>query len=381
MIYRESKRFLLISIIPRGLSDAAALIQLQEAKSLIQSYEGILVDLIIQRREVHDKGSYIGEGKIQEASRLIKKKAIDVVVLNSAIKPGQIYEMKTEFQKNIRNIEVWDRVDLILNIFAKHADTKEASLQIELAAMRHMGPRIYGMGMELSRQRGGIGARGIGETNTELMKRHWHVRMRAVRDRLGKLANGKRQQLTHRRRIGMKTASIVGYTNAGKTSIFNVLTKKDKLIKDALFVTLDSAVGKMFLPISQKEILVSDTIGFIGNLPTQLIDAFKSTLMESIYADVLIHVIDISDIDMHSKISTVENILLELGLKDKKRIYVFNKIDMVDKIDKKNLADLYSGNSLYYTSVRKGLGISELVKGIEKIAISTPEVSSRQDHI
>ncbi len=373
MIYRESKRFLLISIIPRSLSDTDALTDLQEAKSLIESYGGILVDLIIQRREVHDKGSYIGEGKMQEASRLIKEKVIDVVVLNSVIKPGQIYEMKTDFQKDVRYIEVWDRVDLILNIFAKHAQTKEASLQIELAAMRHMGPRIYGMGMELSRQRGGIGARGIGETNTELMKRHWHVRMKAVRDKLEKLTNEKRQKLAHRRRIGMKTVSLVGYTNAGKTSLFNILTKKDKLVKDALFVTLDSAVGRMFLSGCRKEILVSDTIGFINNLPTQLIDAFKSTLMESIYADVLIHVIDASDKDMHSKISIVESILLELGLKNKRRIYVFNKIDMINKIDKKTMVDLYSDNSLCYISAKTRVGIPELVKTIEENVIAAPK--------
>jgi len=370
-MYSGQKRFLLISIIPHNLSDLEALTELQEAKSLIHSYEGKLVDLVIQRREVHDKGSYIGVGKIHEASRLIKNSAIDVVVLNSVIRPSQIFDMKTIFQEKTPGIEVWDRVDLILNIFAKHAKTKEAKLQIELAAMRHMGPRIYGMGMELSRQRGGIGTRGVGETNTELMKRHWDVRMKAVRDKLEKLTIEKKQQLAHRRRIGLKTVSLVGYTNAGKTTLFNLLTKKNKSVKNALFVTLDSVVGKIFLPVSGKEILVSDTIGFIRDLPTQLIDAFKSTLIESIHADILVHVIDASDKEMYKKIAIVEQILNELGLKNTKKINLFNKSEMLSENDKEILNDLYPNNVRFYVSAKTGQGVMDFLKGIEIEIVST----------
>ena len=157
-----------------------------------------------------------------EAKELISRERIDIVVLNGLIKPGQLYEMKMFFMKAKRSIEIWDRVDLILQIFSKHADTAESRLQIELAAMRHMGPRIYGMGMELSRQTGGIGARGIGETNTERMKRHWREQMKQTRDKLEKLARDRERQLERRKRVGLSTVSLVGYTNAGKTSLFNV---------------------------------------------------------------------------------------------------------------------------------------------------------------
>jgi len=362
---RDSKRFLLISIIPRSLSDVDALSDLREVKALIESYGGSLKELITQRREIHDKGSFIGDGKMRESLMMIKKARIDIVVLNGVIKPGQIHEMKSYFRKSNRAIEVWDRVDLILQIFAKHAHTKEASLQIELAAIRHMGPRIYGMGMEMSRQRGGIGARGVGETNTELMKRHWHVRMKVVKDKLKKLTTERKRQLSHRKRVGMHTASLVGYTNAGKTSLFNVLTKKEKEVENALFVTLDSSVGKIFLQSSGKNILVSDTIGFIKNLPTQLIDAFKSTLLESIHADVLLHIIDASDKDMSSKIAVVENILKSLSLENRKTIYVFNKIDKVKDIDKKEILESYRDLPVHFVSVKNNQGIEELIASIE----------------
>lgn len=338
---------------------------LREIKALVETYGGEVADLVVQHREVHDKGSYIGNGKIQEAAVLIKQKKIDIVVLNAMVIPGQIYDMKSIFIKNNRFIEVWDRVDLILQIFAKHAHTTEAKLQIELAAMRHMGPRIYGMGMELSRQTGGIGMRGVGETNTELMKRHWHTQMKKVYDKLGKLAIERKHQLEHRRRVGLSTVSLVGYTNAGKTSLFNLLTKKNKPVHNSLFVTLDSYVGKVYLPETGREILLSDTIGFIKNLPTQLIDAFRSTLLESVHADLLLHVIDASDKEMDKKIIVVENILSELGLNGKKRFYVFNKIDAANRINKKIIFERYKMFRTIFISSKSGYGINELLRNID----------------
>jgi GTP-binding protein HflX len=228
-----------------------------------------------------------------------------------------------------------------------------------------MGPRIYGMGMELSQQTGGIGTRGIGETNTELMKRHWREQMKRVRDKLGKLANDRKRQLERRKRIGLATVSIIGYTNAGKTSLFNYITKKNKAVDNALFVTLDSAVGKVFLPKTRKEILVSDTIGFIKNLPTELIDAFKSTLLESTNADILLHVIDVTDEDMYSKIAAVEDILFKLDIQNKKRIYIFNKTDAMNGVDKKDLREQYQTFPVQFISVKNGEGINTLLEMIE----------------
>lgn len=362
----RKKQFLIISIIPRGLSENDALKDLREVKSLIESVDGILVDLLTQSREVHDKGSFIGNGKIIEAADIIKQKNIDVVILNGIIKPGHIHEMKSIFYKKNKNIEVWDRVDLILHIFAKNAHTKEAKLQIELAAMKHMGPRIYGMGMVLSRQTGGIGTRGIGETNTELMKRHWHERIKKVKEKLKKLATERQKQLDHRKRLGMKTISIVGYTNAGKTSLFNLLTKKNKLVDDSLFVTLDSSVGKIYLADINSEILISDTIGFMKGLPLSLIDAFKSTLFEAIQSDLILHVIDVSDEEIIEKILVVEKILKDLNLGRKRKIFVLNKSDLLTGNNRTLSIDLLKRWPTHQISARNAKGIKGLLSLIKK---------------
>lgn len=275
---------------------------------------------------------------------------------------------KMLLQRQTRRLDVWDRVDLILHIFDKHAITTEAKLQIELARMRYMGPRIYGMGFVLSRQGGGIGTSGIGETNTELMKRHWRNEIKKLTDQLEKLSKAKEMHIEQRKRAGLKTISIVGYTNAGKSSLFNLLTGKHTLVEDVLFATLDSTVGKMYIPKLQKEVLVTDTIGFIRNLPPRLINAFKSTLTESIHADILLHVIDISDPEVDEKIHVVKNILLELGRDNEDVIYVFNKIDAVSVLPEKELCKKYELNSPLFISVKTRIGIPKLQEIIAKRA-------------
>ncbi len=354
------KRFLLISIIPQRVSEITVLRELKELKSLVESFGGVVIDLVVQKREVHDKGMYLGKGKIQETAKLIAAKKIDVVVFNAVIKPSQLFDMKRIFYESHPETEVWDRIDLILHIFSKHANTSEAKLQIELAAMRHMGPRIYGMGYVLSRQGGGIGGRGIGETNTELMQRHWRDQMKKVHDRLKKLTEERERQLDRRKKSGFQTISIVGYTNAGKTSLYNRLSGKKKLAKNILFATLDSSVAKIYLKEVGKEVLLSDTIGFIQNLPTDLIDAFKSTLMESVHADVLLHVIDASDPEMEKKISVVENILYQLRIGNTKRIYIFNKVDAILDLKEEEVAFKYQLYDPQFVSVKTDKGIENL---------------------
>jgi GTP-binding protein HflX len=363
-------RFILISIIPKGISEEEIFGDIEELGSLVETYGGEVVDIVIQKREVHDKGPYIGTGKVARVGEIIQEKGVDVVVLNAIIKPTQIYELFEIWSKVNLKIEVWDRVDLILKIFSKQANTSEARLQIELAAMRHMGPRIYGMGIEMSRQGGGIGTRGIGETNTERMKRHWRNEMKKTQEKLEKLSKDRQAVLKRRREVGLKTASLIGYTNAGKTSLFNKLTGKDKYVENKLFATLDSTVGPIYLPPIKSEILVSDTIGFIRDLPPQLIDAFKSTLMESIYSDVLIHVIDVSDPDMKRKIVTVEEILRELGLQHKKRIYVFNKIDQPNLYEQKAIVKKYIHFSPIFISTKTGEGLEEMITKLESMFTS-----------
>ncbi len=358
-------RFLIASIIPRQLSKQEAFHDIKELRDLVDSYEGKVVDYVIQHREVHDKGLYLGSGKISEIATLVKEKSINVVILNAIVKPGHIFDIKETLKKANPKIEVWDRVDLILHIFSRHANTTESRLQIELAAMRHMGPRIYGLGYVLSRQGGSIGTRGIGETNTELMKRHWRSQMKKIEEKLKKQAHTREHQLERRKRVGIHTISIVGYTNAGKTSLFNLLTNKKHFVKNALFATLDSHVGRLVMSNQAQEVIISDTIGFIHNLPAKLIDAFRSTLMESVYADLLIQVVDATDPDLSRKMLTVSEILKELKLTGKHQLLVFNKTDMLNKNDVQKLKKEFADYHPLFISVKDKKGIEILRHSIE----------------
>lgn len=356
----DPTRFMLIGVFPKFARKEDIIIDLEETTSLVKTYGGDIYAVSVQRSESPDRNMFVGKGKAEEVLETVVKDDIQVVVLHNTVKARQIFSLKKQLRKVKPDIVVWDRVDLILYIFSKHAQTAEAKLQIELAAMRHMGPRIYGMGFELSRQGGGIGGVGIGETNTELMKRHWRDQIQKANKELRKLTDERQRQLEKRKRAGQQTVSLVGYTNAGKSSLFNILTGKDKLVENALFATLDSTVGKWYVKDLQKEVMVSDTIGFIKDLPPKLIDAFKSTLMESIHADVLLHVIDASDEHMEEKITVVEKVLYELDLINRKRIYVFNKIDQAQDIDKSMLEEKYEQFTPIFTSAVKKEGIEIL---------------------
>lgn len=367
-MYKVSKtlRFILINVVPSVFDDRAALYDLDELKSLVETFGGATIVRIIQRRSAPDPGMYVGTGKAQEIGEMIKQEKIDVVVINDIVKPVQLFNLKNVFWKYNQSIEVWDRIDLILQIFDKHAQSSESKLQIELARMRHMGPRIFGMGYVLSRQAGGIGTRGIGETNTELMKRHWRAAMKKVNDQLERLAEDRKRKLLRRKKMGFRTISIVGYTNAGKSTLFNAITKKKKYAADVLFATLDSSLGKVYLPGIRQEVLVSDTIGFIQNLPPQLIRAFKSTLMESVYADILLHVVDIADSRKHEKIEVVQDILRGMGIEEKDQIIVFNKVDAEENINTNDLNEIYEQYNPQYISAKTGLGISSLLQSLEE---------------
>ncbi|MDP1722071.1 MAG: GTPase HflX [Candidatus Gottesmanbacteria bacterium] len=295
-----------------------------------------VVDIILQKG-VPQRPLYIGPGKAREVADYINNHKVDVIVVDGALTPNQKFNLTKMYWDTNPKIEVWDRMDLILSIFSRHARTTEAKLQIEMARMRHMGPSIYGMGMILSRQAGGIGTRGLGETNTELMKRHWKREMKRVTEDLGKLKGIRERQIEHRRNAGLSTVSLVGYTNAGKTSLFNALTHKKNLVENALFATLDSAVGEIYMPELGKSIIISDTIGFIKDLPPELIEAFTSTLLESISADVVLHVIDASDPDIFGKIDIVEDILHQLGIPEEKVFLVFNKIDAIPELNREKV--------------------------------------------
>lgn len=356
--------------------------ELTEMQGLMATYGALEIVRVIQRKDDPDGETYVGKGKAEELAQIVKEEKIDAIILSDQIKPGQILNLTQIFHKQTgREIAVWDRIMLILKIFEKHAATAEARLQIELAQMRHMGPRMYGLGGTFfSRQGGGIGTRGIGETNIELMKRHWSREMKKVTDKLEKLEENRTRQLESRKERGVISVAIVGYTNAGKTTLFNTLTKKEKYVENELFATLDAVTGKVYLPNLHKEILVSDTIGFIQNLPPQLIQAFNSTLLESIHADVLLHVIDINDPDGYNKIETVESILSDLKVGHTKKIYVFNKIDALKQTTKQPAEDVKSYEEVIedlkiqfgdfspvFISAHHKHGIDDLIHKIEKV--------------
>lgn len=362
---QQKQRFILVSLVPPSCPKKQAQDELEELKSLVDTYGGADVIDIIQRRAHPDGKTYIGSGKAQAIASLVGRKRIDVVVVNGIVNPTQLFNIQKLCWPVQPLIEVWDRVDLILHIFNNHAQTAEAKLQIELARMRHMGPRIYGLGKSFSQQGGGVGTRGLGETNVELMKRHWKEEMRRVQKRLDQMVQNRQRQVDRRRDLGLRTISIVGYTNAGKTSLFNILTGKEKLARNILFATLDSTVGVLYGHEKDRRIVMSDTIGFIQNLPPSLIEAFKTTLMEAVNADLLLHVIDASDPKFEEKIHTVEDILRELGIGNKRKKYVFNKIDRIEENELSKIKEKYCIFSPSYISVHTGSGVVELYREIE----------------
>lgn len=365
-------QFVLVSMVPHDKDRQVVQQEEEEAAALVDTFGGVVVERFSQNESHRNQGTYIGKGKVEEISKMLAEKNINVVVVNATLSASQIFTLRSIFKTEVPQIEVWDRVTLILNIFKKHARTAEAKLQIRLAETRHKGPELQGIGKSMSQQGGGIGARGgAGETQTEVMKRHWRSEIQQIEAELNKITTSRHKQMEHRKNLGLPTISIVGYTNAGKSTLFNLLTKKDTLVQDAPFATLDSSVGKLYLHTSRKEAFITDTIGFIQNLSAELIESFQSTLAETVNADLLLHVIDISDDFYPEKIDTVEQVLSNLKIETKNRIMVFNKVDQDASAEWKQQvlestpADL--AYPLLFISAKTGEGIPELIAAIEQV--------------
>ena len=330
------------------------------------TFGGQIIEKSIQHRNSPHPSTYIGPGKLNWLLEEVKKKKINIVILNSVAKSGQLFRLEKELWKVNTSIAVWDRVDLILNIFEMHASTIEAKLQIELARIQHLGPRIYGLGgTVLSRQGGGIGTRGMGETNLEKERRLIKKRTQVIKKQLEQRAKTQQNRMKQRTQKGMKTVALVGYTSAGKTSLFNALTSKGKQTDKGLFTTLDSVVGKLKITEAMPGVLISDTIGFIENLPTFLIDAFSSTLQESLEAQLLFHVVDSADEKVYQKIEVVDQILSQLCV-ERSPVLVFNKLDLISEEEREKLQDRFQDREVLFVSAKSGAGITETKNFIRK---------------
>ncbi|MDD4343803.1 MAG: GTPase HflX, partial [Eubacteriales bacterium] len=260
------------------------------------------------------------------------------------------------------NVKIIDRTNLILDIFAQRAKSNEGKLQVELAQLKYLLPRIMGQGLALSRLGGGVGTRGPGETKLETDRRHIRRRIESLENQLQSVKQRRDIQKQNRIKKELPLVSLVGYTNSGKSTLLNTLSNDNIYAEDLLFATLDTTTRAITFEDSGNKVLLTDTVGFISNIPHQLISAFKSTLEEVVEADLLLHVVDISNPNWENQLKVVNKVLEELKALDKNMIYVFNKIDAVDKDN----VHLSLDREFYTISAKTGEGIKELLKGIEK---------------
>lgn len=271
---------------------------------------------------------YIGKGNLEKIKDIIENFDINLVIFDNQLSPAQLRNIEEEL-----DAKILDRNQLIMDIFALHAKSKESKIQVELAQLEYLLPRLVGRGKELSRLAGGIGTRGPGETKLEVDRRRIEKKIYRLKEKLKDIKGDRQVQRKSRKD---PIVSLVGYTNAGKSTILNLLTGDNSLVEDQLFATLDSRARSYELP-NGKNIIMTDTVGFIKNLPHQLIASFRSTLEEIKEADLILHIIDASDEEVDNKIKVVENELVELGIQDKPILKVFNKIDLIDSHTKKDL--------------------------------------------
>ena len=367
---------LLIGIYPDTSEEKQCDVSLAELKQLAETSIGegsarSKFFSITQCRKAPDSATFIGQGKAEEAAKLCFDNDISLAVMDAEMSPSQIRNLEDILNKyydasSEKHVRVIDRTMLILDIFAKHAVTGEGKLQVEIAQLRYTSPRLTGKGLQLSRQggtSGSIGARGPGETKLETDKRHLQRRIQSLRSELEELEKERLVKRGKRQKSGIPTAAIAGYTNAGKSTLLNYLTNAGILAENKLFATLDPTVRSLTLP-SGREILLSDTVGFINKLPHGLIEAFKSTLDEVRYADIILVIIDASDPEAERKTAVTEEILNDLSASGKPTVYVFNKSDMIDVIPP---ADVAEAKDAVYISAKTGEGVEKLLEKLDRI--------------
>lgn len=353
---------------------AAAEESMRELAALAQTAGAVVCDGVLQQREHPDAASYLGSGKARELARLVAAENADTIIADTELPPSQRRALE-----DIAGVKVVDRTAVILDIFARHATSKEGKAQVELAQLEYMLPRLRGWGAALSRQaggqaagqNGGIGSRGPGETRLEMNRRVIHKRMSKLRRDIAAMEPTRRAKRDSRHRNGMPVVSVVGYTNAGKSSLTNAVARSHELVGNALFATLDTAVrgaktstGRLFA--------YADTVGFIRGLPTQLVEAFKSTLEEIADSSLVLHVVDASYEDPGEQIAAVDSVLAGIdGAEAIERLLVFNKIDLLGQEALDKLRDRHP--DAVFCSAKTGEGLGELTRAVE-VRLPAPPV-------
>jgi len=319
-----SQKALLFRLRISGESHKDTVNSINELAALVTTLQIKVINFIIQTKEKPDRSFLMGKGKVDELKQIIEDENIDILICDNQLSPVQQRNLEKRLE-----IDVYDRVAIILDIFQRRATTMEGKLQVEIARMKYFLTRLIGKGVILSRQGGGIGTKGIGETKLELDRRKIRKRIDRLEKKLSKMKNHRELQRKSRRKSGVFQVSLVGYTNAGKSTIMKLLSKSEPFVADSLFATLDPLVRRVYID-DENEILLSDTVGFIRNLPTFLIDAFRSTLEEITEASLLLNVIDLSDTFHKEHKHATLSVLAELGALDIPIITVYNKIDSVE---------------------------------------------------
>lgn len=356
---RDKERAILVAIISSPEDEET----LNELKELAVTAGAEVIGILTQKKKGINKAHYIGKGKLEELKMYVKNQQADLVIVNDELTGTQIKNLEDAL-----GVKIVDRTNLILDIFAKRARSKEGMLQVELAQLKYRLPRLVGLGGQLSRLGGGIGTRGPGETKLEVDRRHIRNRIKAIEEKLEELEKHRNLQRQRRKKNQIPVVAIVGYTNAGKSTLLNALTGADAYVEDKLFATLDPTARKLVLP-SGREAILTDTVGFIRKLPHDLVEAFKSTLEEVKYADLLLHVIDVTSPDMEEKIKVVEKVLSDLGAIETTRINVYNKIDLLEIVPSGNNRDIY-------ISAKNKIGLDRLLEAIERELFKETEVVS-----
>lgn len=336
---------------------------LRELAALAETAGAQVLDGVLQRRAMPDPASYLGKGKANELRDLVKSLGADTVIANAELAPSQRRTLE-----DIVKVKVIDRTAIILDIFAQHAKSKEGKAQVELAQLEYLLPRLRGWGESMSRQAGGqaaggqgIGSRGPGETKIELDRRRINTRMAKLRREIKEMKSSRDTKRSKRDSAGVPQVAIAGYTNAGKSSLLNRLTKAGVLVENALFATLDPTIRKHQTP-DGRDYTLADTVGFVRSLPHQLVEAFRSTLEEIAGSDLIVHVVDSTDPDPLGQIQTVREVIAQVEASNVEELIVFNKADLVDSDTEVRLRGLVPGALL--VSARDGKGIQELEQAI-----------------